>query len=277
MRPMHTLAMLIARRRGSASTGVPAGSRVERDLAYGVDPAQCIDVYLPAQAPGGPVIVLVHGGAWATGDKAVPAVIDGKVGHWLPMGVVVVSVNYRLLPQADPLEQARDVAGALAFVQQRAASWGADPSRLVLMGHSTGAHLAALLAADEELGSREGAKPWLATVLLDSAALDVVRLMQGPHMRFHDRAFGPVPECWRQASPLHRLRGQPAPMLLVYSSERQDSRQQALQFAAAVEARSGRVQLLSIPLSHAEINARLGEDTAYTAQVDAFLRSLGWP
>ena len=255
---------------------MPAGSRVERDLAYGVEPAQCLDVYLPAQVPG-PVIVLVHGGAWATGDKAVPALVDGKVGHWLPMGVVVVSVNYRLLPQADPLEQARDVAGALAFVQRRAATWGADTSQLVLMGHSTGAHLVALLAADEELGSREGAKPWLATVLLDSAALDVVRLMQGPHMRFHDRAFGPAPEYWRQASPLHRLRGKPTPMLLVHSSDRHDSREQALQFAAAVEARSGRAKVLSVPLSHAEINARLGEDAAYTVQVDTFLRYLGWP
>lgn len=58
------------------------------------------------------------------------------------MGYALVSTNYRLSPAAHPLEQADDVARALALVQQQAPQWGADPRRLVLMGHSAGAHLA---------------------------------------------------------------------------------------------------------------------------------------
>ena len=277
MRPLLALARLVAGHRGGNLDGLPAGAHVERDLAYGLDPAQRLDAYLPGRAPVGPIVVVVHGGAWALGDKAGAAVVGHKVAHWLPMGVIVVSVNYRLLPRAEPLEQAGDVARALAFVQGRAAAWGADASRVVLMGHSTGAHLAALLAADDELAKRGGVKPWLATVLLDSAALDVVRLMQGPHRRFHDRAFGPVPEHWAQASPLHRLRGRPMPVLLVHSTERQDSQEQARQFAEAVEQRGGRAEVLALPLSHLDINAQLGDDSAYTVTVDAFLRSVGVP
>ena len=129
------------------------------DLAYGPEPAQCLDAYLPAGRPTGAILVIVHGGAWAIGDKANPGVVAAKVAHWLPSGVVVVSVNYRLLPLAGVLQQAGDVARAIAFVQKRAAGWQADPARLVVVGHSTGAHLAALLAADPALarGRRRGA------------------------------------------------------------------------------------------------------------------------
>jgi len=277
MGPLRALLMLLSGHRRDAASLLPAGVRVERDLPYGADPAQRLDVYLPPGRLAGPVIVLVHGGAWALGDKAAPGVVVNKLAHWLPRGYTVVSVNYRLLPAADPLEQARDLARAIALVQQRAPSWGADATRLVLMGHSTGAHLAALLAADAELAQLHGAAPWLGTVLLDSAALDVVRTMSGPHRPLHDRAFGADRAYWEQASPLHRLRARPAPLLLVHSSERSDSADQASRFAAAVTALHGRADVVPVPLTHAELNGQLGRDPEYTARVNAFLRSLGLP
>src|SRR3546814_1535129 len=82
------------------------------------------------------------------------------------------------LREADPVTQAADVGHALAAVQARAAGWGGDPARILLIGHSAGAHLVAFLAADAGFAKRQGAKPWLGTVSLDSAALDVVELMQ---------------------------------------------------------------------------------------------------
>jgi acetyl esterase/lipase len=276
MRPLHALAMLMLGRRPGREITLPEGARVERDLAYGEDRAQRLDVYLP-RPPTGPLIVLVHGGAWSIGDKGGHAVVANKLAHWLPMGVVVVSVNYRMLPVAEPIEQARDVARAMAFVQQRAASWGADASRIVVIGHSTGAHLAALVAADPEFAAAEGARPWLASVLLDSAALDVVQTMSGPHSPFHDRAFGSNTDDWQQASPLHRLKARPGPMLLVHSGARPGAGDQARRFAAAVSGQGGRAELLPLALSHAEINAQLGERNDYTAKVDAFLRSVDIP
>jgi len=256
---------------------LPYGSKVERDLSYGPDPAHCLDVYLPPGQPTGPVVLLVHGGAWLIGDKSNPGVVAAKVAHWLPAGVVVVSVNYRLLPLADPLQQAGDLARAIAWVQNRAVSWQADAARLVLIGHSAGAHLAALLGVDSDLLREHGAEPWLATVLIDCAALDLVAVMRAPHHPLFDRAFGSDEAGWRQASPLYRLRTRPAPVLLVHSDQRPESAEASRRFAAAVVALDGRAEVCEVSLSHRELNTQLGLQNSYTGQVDRFLQSVGVP
>ena len=90
---------------------VPAGGTAIRNVAYGPDPAQRFDVYLPARAANAPVVFYVRGGGWANGDKTNPGLAD-KLAHWLPKGYAVVSSNYRMLPEAMPQEQARDIARA---------------------------------------------------------------------------------------------------------------------------------------------------------------------
>ena len=164
---------------------LPAGVRQLRDLAYGSDREQRMDVYLPQQAKlqaaGAPVILMVHGGAWRIGDKAHKPVIENKVARWVPKGFVFVSVNYRMQNSVTPLQQAEDIARALAAAQGKAASWGADPTKFILMGHSAGAHLVALLAAAPQGARKFGAAPWLGTVALDSAALDVPQIMNARH------------------------------------------------------------------------------------------------
>jgi acetyl esterase/lipase len=262
---------------GTATTP-PAARRVERDVAYGPDPAQRFDVYLPRHATASmPVLFMVHGGAWLVGDNASAGVVDNKAAHWLPKGIVFISVNYRLSPKADPLGQADDVARALAAAQQRAPSWGADPARFVLMGHSAGAHLVALLSADPAIAARQGARPWLGTVELDSAALDLVAIMQGRHLRLYDRVLKSDPSYWRAASPLERLTGKPAPILAVCSSRRHDSCAHAQEFVAKAKALGGRASVQPEALTHAEINKTLGQPGPYTDAVDAFLRSIGVP
>ncbi len=242
-----------------------------RDLAYGPDPKQRLDVYRPAEARGAPVLFMVHGGAWAIGDKEADAVVDAKVAHFLPQGWIFVSVDYRLLPAADVATQAEDVARALAFAQRHAAEWGGDPRRFVLMGHSAGAHLVALLTADPALARRFGAESWRGTVALDSAVYDVPALMTARHLRLYDRAFGTDPAAWTEVSPLHRLSGRPAPMLLICSTRRDDACPQARAFAAAARARGGDARIFATPQSHREINRDLGEANAETRAVDAFL------
>lgn len=245
-----------------------------RELAYGPDPAQRLDVYRPAQAHGAPIVLMVHGGGWRTGDKAARGVVQAKAAHWNAQGRILVSINYRLLPQADPLQQAADVARALAYVQREAPRWGGDPTRLVLIGHSAGAHLVALLAAAPELARAHAARPWSGTVALDSAAYDVEALMRRPHLRLYDQAFGADPRYWREASPTRRLRAAPAPMLLVCSSRRRQSCGQAREHARRAVDLGGRAQVLPVDLDHAAVNAELGVDRDYTARVDAFLASL---
>ena len=253
---------------------LPAGIRIVRDVAYGSDARQRFDVYAPMQAHDAPVILLVHGGAWMLGDKTAKNVIEGKVGHWVPRGIVVISVDYRMLPQAPVSEQARDVASALAYAQQHAAEWGGDPHQFILMGHSAGAHLVSLVSAEPSLARGQGAMPWLGTVALDSAAYDVAQIMQGQHYRFYDRVFGSDPVVWAADSPTQQLDGRIAPFLAVCSSKRQDSCPQARRFVAKADSFGTRTQLLEEDKTHEQINKDLGVDVAYTAQVDAFLRSL---
>jgi len=121
----------------------------ETDLAYGPDPLQTLDVYRPPNTMPGdklPVILMVHGGGWdnTLGDKANAGVIDNKIAHYLPLGYMVVSMNYRLYPQVTPLQEMQDVAAAYTFVQKLP---GVDPARIGLMGHSAGGTNVAVAAA----------------------------------------------------------------------------------------------------------------------------------
>jgi len=183
-------------------------------------------------------------------------------------------VNYRLLPEADPSVQVRDVAAALAAAQSKAAGWGADRTRCVLMGHSAGAHLVALLAASPALVEAAGAVPVLGTVSLDSAALDVVPIMEGRHLPLYDRAFGSDPASWQRVSPYHQLERTMPPFLGVCSSRRADACPQARRFAEHARRLGTRAEVLAQDLSHGEINENLGRDGDYTRAVETFLRTL---
>jgi len=251
------------------------------EVAYGSDARQRFDVYLPERADRAPIIVMVHGGAWVIGNKSLPQVVDNKLARWLPRGAIVVSVGYRLVPLAGardvtPLDQADDIARAIAKVQALAPGWGGDPQRLVLMGHSAGAHLVALVSASPSFARRAGALPWRGTVVLDSAGLNLVGVMRLPHPRFYDRAFGADPALWRAASPLETLVPGAAPMLVICSTQRADaSCLQSQRFVAQALASGVRASVLEQDLSHGEINGKLGLPGAYTDAVEQFFESIG--
>ncbi|MDF2773882.1 MAG: hypothetical protein K0S86_3379, partial [Geminicoccaceae bacterium] len=247
---------------------------VVRDVAYGADPKQRFDVYVPRGARNAPVVLMVHGGAWRTGDKRSRGVVGRKVERWSRAGIIVISVNYRLLPGTDPVEQARDVARALAAAQARLGEWGGDPGKVVLMGHSSGAHLVALLDARPSLATSVGARPWLGAVILDSAALDVVQTMTLSHLPLYARAFGSDRTFWREASPQHHLSAGAKPLLIVCSSRRRDPCRAADRFATKATSVGVRVEVLPLAKSHAAIDAELGAPGAYTDAVEAFMRTL---
>lgn len=253
---------------------LPANTTLEKDIAYGIHARQKFDVYRPRNVENAPAILLVHGGGWAIGDKAADAVVVNKVKRWTAKGLVVISINYRLLPDAEPLAQADDVAQALAFAQRNAARWAVDPNRFILMGHSAGAHLVALLTASPDIAKQAGALRWLGTVALDSAAFDVEAIMKVRHFRLYDKAFGKDVAVWRAASPLQVLAAGAPPLLAVCSTEREIACQQARNFAERGKALAVRVQVLPQQRSHREINQALGIDNDYTRAVETFLASL---
>lgn len=273
--PQHAAAAPAAAPAASATAEPAAGStRLLRNLAYGTDARHRLDAYVPAR-PAGPVLVMVHGGAWVLGDKAMPAMIQPKAAYWTQQGYVVVSVNYRLVPQVRPHEQAEDVARALAFVQREAAAWGADGRRVVLMGHSAGGHLVALLHANPAEALRLGAQPWKGTVVLDSAALDVVALMRAPHPRLYDRAFGADAAYWERVSPFHAMQPQgPPPVLFICSQQRADACPQADAYERKASEFKHRVTIWMQNKDHAQINRQLGEPGAYTDSVARWISSI---
>ena len=119
--------------------------RVARDLPYGDDPRQKMDVYAPAQAANLPVLVFFYGGGWDSGDR--------KDYGWAAQalaarGFVVFVPDYRLVPQVHFPAFIQDAAEATARAGALATTYGGDPARLGVIGHSAGAHLAMMIALD---------------------------------------------------------------------------------------------------------------------------------
>jgi acetyl esterase/lipase len=257
-----------------AATAHAASAPTLSDVPYGLDPDQRYDLYQPAISNNAPLILMVHGGGWRRGDKEMRRVVSNKVERWLPRGIAFVSINYRMQPKAPPLEQARDVARALADVQRNWQKLGVDRSNIVLMGHSAGAHLIALLAARPELLAEAGAQAVRGFILLDSGALDVPAIMNAKHFRLYDRAFGNNPADWTAASPIHHLQQTTPPILAVCSSRRDDACPQARAFVARAQQVGTQAEILPVDKTHGEINSELGAATDYTAAIERFLSRL---
>ncbi|MDO1581398.1 alpha/beta hydrolase [Rhizobium oryzicola] len=270
--PVPIVAQLV-----QARATVPGRGNIYRDIAYGPYAEQKMDIYVPQGAVNAPVLFMVHGGGWTIGSKSSARVVDNKVTHFLPKGFIFISVNNRLLPEADPLQQAQDVAAALAAAQQHVGALGGDPASFVLMGHSAGAHLVSLLAADPDIALRLGAKAWRGTIALDSAAYDVAEIMESQHLRLYDRAFGQDPAYWQRVSPSSQLHGGVPPMLLVCSTKRERACAEAEGFADKAQAVGVRAEVLSINKTHSAINEDLGRVGDYTADVDLFLETVLHP
>jgi acetyl esterase/lipase len=128
---------------------------IKRNIPY-ADPAlerQVLDVYSPNNAKDLPVVFWIHGGGWQTGDKSS---VQAKPQAFVDKGFVFVSTNYRLLPSVDMGTIIRDIAKSIHWVHDHIAEYGGDPKRLLVMGHSAGAQLAALVCIDDRYLKAEG-------------------------------------------------------------------------------------------------------------------------
>lgn len=263
-----------AERNGSVT--LPIGAREVKDVAYGSDPNQALDVYIPRIADNAPIIFMVHGGGWRRGDKANFNVVQNKVDYFLSRGFIFVSANYRMVPQVGVMTEAADVASALAYVQQHAASSGGDSSRLVAMGHSAGAHLMMLVTSVPSMRQAAGVKAWRATIALDSGGYNIVQIMSEPHPRLYDPVFGNDPELWKEASPTLQLKSTPAvPILLVCSTMRASSCDQATAYANKADRLGGHVEVAPTALRHQQLNADAGLPGQYTSRIESFIDALG--
>lgn len=125
------------------------GERLKANLAYGPHPRELIDFYScgPTKAP---TLVFIHGGFWSALSKDESGFIADR---WTQRGVHVVVMNYALAPEATLSVIVGQVRRGLAWLHAHAATFGVDRARLVLAGHSAGAHLAAMTQLTRDDGS----------------------------------------------------------------------------------------------------------------------------
>jgi len=203
---------------GTHEWAVAQASRRVADIAYkpASDPSfdserNRLDVYQPkTPAAPRPVVLFIHGGSWNSGGKN--DILYKAIGRRLArQGFVGVVISYRLAPRVLVPAQADDCAAALAWTVQHAAEYGGDPQRIILMGHSAGGGLAALLATGSDtLLMKHGLGPRVAhAVLLDDPAgldmLDYLTKMEYPNDEQYLVPFSKDPLVWRQASALYHL------------------------------------------------------------------------
>lgn len=248
---------------------------VNIDIPYGLDAAQKYDVYLPASASNAPIIVMVHGGAWTSGDKQAENVAEAKAGYFVAKGYIFVSLNYRLLPQSDPLIQAADVARGIANIQTNALKWGGDKNKIVLMGSGAGGHLAALLSSNPSLASDQGATTWAGAVVLETAALNVPALMSSSHEHVYDTAFGANLEFWEDSSPTHLVHSSGVPILVVCSTESAENTcSKANAFKQAADSAGVSVTVSPQSVDPWQVNSRVGTSTSYTDTIESYINSV---
>jgi len=138
-----------------------AGLSEADDVAYGPDQRHRLDVYAPAAPrPGAPIVVFFYGGNWNSGERADYRFIGRSLAE---DGAIVVIPDYRVYPQVRWPDFLRDSAQAVRWAYDNAAHLGANPDRIVLMGHSAGAYNAVKLATDGR---------WLAEVGLAKSSLN---------------------------------------------------------------------------------------------------------
>ena len=197
---------------------------VHRDRRYRViggvgRRAHILDIFTPKSPEGCPVMVYVHGGGWRNGDKRE---VHLKHIAFVDRGFVFVSLNYRLAPGGRHPANVEDVAYALAWVHDNIEEYGGNPDCLFMMGHSAGAHLAALVATDERQLEKAGLGLEIlkGVIVLDTRAYDVTKVMTRKGKIRYGDAFPTNPDAWPDASPIHHIAAGKAipPFLVVYSS-----------------------------------------------------------
>jgi acetyl esterase/lipase len=184
------------------------------DIAYGEDKRQKLDIYLPRMATNRPVVIFWYGGSWQEGSKSDYRFVAVELAK---RGFMVVLPDYRLYPQVVFPAFEDDGARAIAWVEQHVHEFGGDPKRVILMGHSAGAHTAAFLALNHAFLERFGAD-----------ASDIVGLvgLSGPYALVPDsdalRAAFPAPYSEKDWQPIRFVDAHSPPTLLLHGLSDQE-------------------------------------------------------
>jgi arylformamidase len=228
----------ISKRRGIWSEAIRARIKADR-FAYGPTEVEKLDVYRTKQ-PNAPIRIFLHGGAWRSGsakDSAYPAEMFVTAGaHYVAVDFVPVgNADGNLMPMADQVRR------AVAWVYKNATSFGGDPNRIYISGHSSGGHLAGVVMITDWKRDSNLPPDIIKGGLLMSGMYDLkpVRLSKrSNYVKFTDE----VEEALSTQRHLDKLN---APIIVSYGTlESPEFQRQARDFVAAVKAAGKPVQLI---------------------------------
>ena len=244
------VAALGALRDNSPLGQAPASLAVVRNVAYGPEAHHRLDlVHGRDVARLRPALVMIHPGGWMQGDRSA---YHGWMVPYARLGYVTVSLDFRPSTVAPYPAAIRDVQRAVRWLRTNAAAYGVDPARIGVTGHSSGAHLAALLAFEpDEDGGRVQA------VVAISGVYDFLMKERGAFPNAEDDPVllrflgGPAdadPEKARRASPLHHLSADDPPLLVVHGEQdRRIDVEQARNLERALRALGRTDEVLVLP------------------------------
>ena len=272
---------------GLAALGCKPESKNVSYVAGGTDSLQTLDIYSPTGDNNHPVMIFIHGGSFTTGDKR--DAMKNKVQAFGRSGYVLVSINYRLAFASKSPDQIQDVARAIGWVHANIERYGGDPDRIYVMGHSSGAHLAAWIGTDERFLQAEGLGlgSLRGVILLEGNGYDLpLRLATARDSSEKSyqqllanltRLFGHDSTNLREASPVYHVaagKGIP-PFLIIYRTNISDGsigiQARALHNALVAAGSSSELKTEPNP-DHYQLNNALGvEGDQATGDVFAFL------
>jgi acetyl esterase/lipase len=220
-----------------------AAYSVLRDLSY-ADPDsldQTLDLYSIDNLEKRAVIIYVHGGGWAFGDKRE---VYGKPGFFIPHNTAFISMNYRLRWDYTVYDQVSDLVSVILWVRTHANQYGLDPNRVILMGYASGAHLVSLVGTDERYLRAGGLSfsSLIGVVSIDNEVYDIPRHVEETASAVEQIGlsliFGEDPAAWRAASPAtHVVKDKNMPAFaLLYSIHNDTTRIQTRAFAKLLAA-----------------------------------------
>ncbi|HET7334711.1 MAG TPA: alpha/beta hydrolase [Rhizomicrobium sp.] len=188
------------------------GYSIKRDIAYGTKPREMLDIYVPDKiTKPASTILFFYGGSWQSGTKDLYKAFGET---FATKGIITVVADYRLYPPALYPDFVNDGAQALKFVHDHIAQYGGDPNRVFLAGHSAGAYIAVMLAANPAIVRANGAKPeWIRGAIGISGPYDFLPLKDKKLITI----FGGNDRI--ETQPIHYVDGKRAPMFFAWGAD----------------------------------------------------------